>query len=144
MLTFVDANVFIRLFAERDNEKQIAQSERLLLAAQKGEIELVTGPPVFFEIAWVLGQRYKIPNDRVLDVLEAILSFPNLRVLDKEQIIATLAMARTRGSDFADSYIAVSANNIKADNIATFNKKHFAKLGAKLYPLEECPHTTLR
>ncbi|MDR2178675.1 MAG: hypothetical protein LBP21_00065 [Synergistaceae bacterium] len=36
----------------------------------------------------------------------------------------------------ADSYIAVSAINIKADNIATFNKKHFAKLGAKLYPIE--------
>jgi predicted nucleic acid-binding protein len=136
MLTFVDANIFIRLFAEQDNEGQVFQSERLLLAAQKGEVDLVTGPPVFFEIAWVLGQRYKVPNDKILDVLEAILSFPNLRVLDKEQVIATIDIARAKGSAFADSYIVVTADNIKADNVATFNKKHFSKLGAQLYPLE--------
>jgi predicted nucleic acid-binding protein len=136
MLTFVDANIFIRLFAERDNERQVAQSERLLLAAQKGDVDLVTGPPVFFEIAWVLGQRYKVPNDKILDVLEAILSFPNLRVLDKEQVIETIEVARTKESAFADSYIMVMAGNVKADNVATFNKKHFSKLGARLYPLE--------
>jgi predicted nucleic acid-binding protein len=136
MLTFVDANVFIRLFAERDNERQIAQSERLLLAAQEGKVDLVTGPPVFFEIAWVLGQRYKVANDKILDILEAILSFPNLRVLDKEQVIATINIAREKEGSFADSYIVVSADNIKADNVATFNKKHFSKLGAQLYPIK--------
>jgi predicted nucleic-acid-binding protein len=135
MLTFVDANIFIRLFAECDNEEQVAQSERLLLDAQRGMVDLVTGPPVFFEIAWVLGLRYKVPNDEVLSVLEAILSYPNLRVLDKDQVIAAIDIARATNSSFADSYIAVSASSIKADNLATFNKKHFAKLGAKLYPL---------
>jgi predicted nucleic acid-binding protein len=136
MLTFVDANIFIRLFAEQDDKGQVAQSERLLLAAQKGDVDLVTGPPVFFEIAWVLGQRYKVPNRKILDVLEAILSFPNLRVLDKEQVIAAIDIARTKESAFADSYIMVTADNVKADNVATFNKKYFSKLGAHLYPLE--------
>jgi predicted nucleic acid-binding protein len=137
MLTFVDANIFIRLFAERDNEEQIAQSEKLLFEAQKGRIDLVTGPPVFFEVAWVLGQRYKVANDKILDVLEAILTFPNLRVLDKEQVLAALDAARTTNSAFADSYIAASAANVKADNIATFNAKHFFKLGARLYQFED-------
>ena len=136
MLTFVDANVFIRLFAETDNERQVAQAEKLLLKAQQDEINLVTGPPVLFEIAWVLGQRYKVVNDKVLDVLEAILSFPNLRVLDKEQVIAALSLARDTGGAFADSYIAASARRAEADNIATFNAKHFDKLGAELYPFE--------
>ena len=136
MLTFVDANVFIRLFAGIDDEKQATQSEALLLKAQRGEIDLVTGPPVFFEIAWVLGQRYKVENDKVLDVLEAILSYPNLRVLDKDQVLAALDVARATGSAFADSYIAVSAGHIKADNVATFNKKHFTRLRMELYPFE--------
>ena len=135
MLTFVDANVFIRLFAELDNEAQAEQAERLFVKAERGEVDLVTGPPVFFEIAWVLGQRYKVENDKVLDVLEAILSYPNLRVLDKDQVIASIALARKTGSVFADSYIAVSVGNVKADNVATFNKKHFSKLGAELYPM---------
>jgi predicted nucleic acid-binding protein len=137
MLTFVDANVFIRLFAEIDNESQADQAEQLLIKAQNGEIDIVTGPPVFFEIAWVLGQRYKIENDNVLDILEAILSYPNLRVLDKEQVIAAISIARATNSVFADSYIAISAANVKADNVATFNNKHFAKLGVRLYPLED-------
>ena len=135
MLVFVDANVFIRLFAELDNEAQASQAEQFFDAAGRGEIDLATGPPVFFEIAWVLGQRYKIENDKVLDVLEAILTYPNLRVLDKEQVIAAISLARETGNVFADSYIAVSASNIKADKVATFNKKHFSKLGVELYQL---------
>ena len=83
-----------------------------------------------------MGQRYKVDNSKVLDVLEAILSYPNLRVLDKDQVITAISLARATDSVFADSYIAVSAGSIKADNVATFNKKHFAKLGTKLYPLE--------
>ena len=134
MLTFVDANVFIRLFAEADNENQAEQAEQLLTKAQHREVDLITGPPVFFEIAWVLGQRYKVDNDKVLDILEAILSYPNLRVLDKELVIAAIDIARATNSVFADGYIAVSADNVKADNVATFNMKHFAKLKVDLYP----------
>jgi len=136
VLTFVDTNVFARLFVVADDETQLRQAKALFVRAQAGEVNLVTGPPVLFEVAWVLGQRYKVDNDKVLDVLEAILSYPNLRVLDKEQVIAAISLAKVTGSDFADSYIAVSAGNIKADNVATFNEKHFAKLGAKLYPFE--------
>ncbi|MCL2010828.1 MAG: PIN domain-containing protein [Synergistaceae bacterium] len=136
MLTFVDANVFIRLFADLDNEEQATQAEKLFLKAQQGEVDLVTGPPVFFEIAWVLGQRYKIENEKVLNVLEAILSYPNLCVLDKDQVIAALGIARTANSSFADSYIAASARRLEVDNLATFNRKHFVKLGIEPYPLE--------
>ena len=136
MLTFVDANVFIRLFAELDNKSQAEQAEQLLVKAQRGEVDLVTGPPVFFEIAWVLGQRYKVENDKVMDVLEAILSYPNLRVLDKEQVIGAITLSRKTNETFADSYIAVSAKRAETDNVVTFNKKHFAKLGVELFPIE--------
>ena len=136
MLTFVDTNVFVRLFVVADDETQMGQSKALFVRAQAGEVDLVTGPPVFFEIAWVLERRYKVNNDKILDILEAILSFPNLRVLDKEQVIAAIDVARMKKSAFTDSYIIVSAGNVKTDNVATFNKKHFYKLGARLYPLE--------
>ena len=135
MLTFVDTNVFARLFVVADDETQLRQAKALFARAQAGEVDLVTGPPVLFEVAWVLGQHYKVPNDKVLDILEAILSYPNLRVLDKEQVIAAISLARETGNVFADSYIAVSASNIKADKVATFNKKHFSKLGVELYQL---------
>ena len=134
MLTFIDANVFIRLFVDDDPE-QVARSEKLLKRARVGEIGLITGPPVFFEIVWVLGHRYKIKNSEILDILEAILSFPSLKVTDKNFVSEAISRARETGMGFADAYIAVSASAVHADNIATFNEKHFAKLDADLYSL---------
>ena len=135
MLTFVDSNVFVRLFVE-DDERQRPLARKLFQQAQAGTVDLVTGPPVFFEIAWVLSHTYKVENNKILDVLEAVLSYPNLRVLDKEQVIAAISLAREMDGTFADSYISVSACRVEADNVATFNKKHFSKLGVELYPLE--------
>jgi predicted nucleic acid-binding protein len=137
MLTFVDTNVFVRLAVVADDDRQMKQAKRLFEQAQAGNVDLVTGPPVLFEVAWVLGRFYKCSDLEILDFLEAILSFPNLRVLDKEQVMGTLEAARTTKSSFADSYIAVSAKNIKADAVATFNGKHFLKLGVSLYAFEE-------
>ena len=132
MLTFVDSNIFVRLFVE-DDEQQRPLARELLKQAQAETIDIVTGPPVFFEVAWVLSHTYKVPNGQILDVIEAILSFPGLRVLDRDMIISAISLARETNSTFADSYIAASIGHIHADNVATFNKKHFKKLGINLY-----------
>jgi predicted nucleic acid-binding protein len=47
---FVDTNVFTRLFA-KDDAQQHEQAKALFLRAREGGAELVTGPPVFFELA---------------------------------------------------------------------------------------------
>jgi len=134
MLTFVDTNVFIRLAVTADSDRQLKQAKKLFERAQASNLNLVTGPPVLFEIAWVLDRLYKITNNEILDFLEAILSFPNLKVLDKELVIAAISMAREVNGTFADCYIAASARRAQADNVATFNKKHFSRLGVELYP----------
>lgn len=137
MKTFVDTNVFVRLFVTAEDDKQLNQVKRLFNRAQNGHVDLVTGPPVFFEVAWVLNRLYKVSNSNVLDILEAIISFPNLRVLDKELVVTSIFSARETNSAFADSYIAASAKGAIADNVATFNKKHFIRLGVDVYPLDE-------
>jgi len=133
MLTFVDTNVFIRLAVVADDNRQLEQAKRLFEKAQTKNLDLITGSPVLFEIAWVLDRLYKRPNNEILDFLEAILSFPNLRILDKELVIAAISLARDRNGTFADSYIVASVNHVAADNVATFNTKHFARLGVSLY-----------
>jgi predicted nucleic acid-binding protein len=108
----------VRLAVVADDDRQMKQAKSLFEQAQAGNVDLVTGPPVLFEVAWVLGRFYKRANDEILDFLEAILVFPNLRVLDKEEVMETLNAARKTESAFADSYIAVSARNAKADTVA--------------------------
>ena len=137
MRMLTDTNVFVRLAVVADDDRQLNQAKRLFEQAQAGNVNLVTGPPVLFEVAWVLSRLYKRAGNEVLDFLEAILSFPNLKVLDKELVIEAVSLARRTGGTFADSYIAASVRRAEVDNVATFNKKHFAKLGVKLYPMED-------
>lgn len=133
MPTFVDSNVFLRFFAG-DDSQQSAASESLLKMARRGEIDLITGPPVFFEVAWVLSYRYKVRRDVVLDMLEAMSAFPGLKVIDENIVIDAIARARMTETEFADAYIAISTERYGAADVATFNKRHFTKLGVELCP----------
>ena len=132
---FVDSNVFLRFYS-KDDEKQRQQVRTMLLKAQKKEIELYSGPPVFFEVAWVLGTAYGLSREEILETLETMLYTPNLHVLDGETVKDAITLARASEQGFADSYIAITAQRLEI-GVASFNKKHFSKLGAKLYPLEE-------
>ena len=134
MMIFVDTNVFTRLFV-KDDAEQHEQAKALFMRAQEGKAELITGHPVFFELAWVLSYTYKVTNTEILDRLESILSFGGLKIFDRDLIIDAIYLARTRNGSFADSYIAVSLQHLQAKEVATFNKKHFSKLGVNLYPL---------
>ena len=58
---------------------------------------------------------------------------PNLRVLDEKIVKDAIEIARSEKQGFADSYIAITARRL-AIGVATFNKKHFSKLGTELYP----------
>ena len=131
---FVDSNIFLQ-FYQKEDETQRRQAREILLKAQKKEIELYCGPPVFFEVAWVLSSTYGLSRDEVLDVLDTMLYTPSLRVIDEEIVIGAIELARSAKQGFADSYIAVTAQKLKI-GVATFNKKHFSKLGTELYPID--------
>lgn len=128
---FVDTNIFLRFFT-RDDEGQHRRAVQLLKSAAAGKVSLVTGPPVMFEVAWALASAYEQPRDRVLDALEAIAATPGLRLLDAKVVGQAIALARRTGTDFADSYIAASAAISGAAGIATFNRRHFERLGVTL------------
>jgi predicted nucleic-acid-binding protein len=131
---FIDSNVFLRFYS-KDDETQRKQVRKLFLKAQKKEIELYCGPPVFFEVAWVLATTYRLSRDKILETLETMLYMPNLHVLDEENVKAAIELARETKQGFADSYIANIAQKLEI-GVASFNEKHFAKVGAKLYPFD--------
>lgn len=128
---FVDANVFLRFFTQ-DDEGQHEKARALFTSADSGKIELVSGPPVLFEVAWTLRSAYDLPPGRILDILDAIAAFPHLSLSDGAAVLSAISLARESGVEFADAYIAVSAQS-QADCIATFNPKHVKRLEAALY-----------
>jgi len=131
---FVDTNVFLRHFT-RDDSQQQKRAVALFRSAAVGETELITGPPVLFEIAWALRRAYARDKADVLNALEAVAGIPGLTLTDAPVVERAITRARETGQEFADAYIAVSADAAGADAVATFNRKDFRKLGAPLYPL---------
>lgn len=131
---FVDSNIFLR-FYNADEPEQGEIAARLFKKASEGEVDLYCGPPVFFEVAWVLSSRYKYSLETVLNVLSSMLSVPNMTVFDRELVINAIEESRKTRMLFADSYIATTAAQENLE-VATFNKKHFEKFGIPLTNLE--------
>ena len=52
---------------------------------------------------------------------------------DAETVEEALAMAKRTGQEFADAYIHTLAVREKVDAVATFNRKHFEKMGTTLH-----------
>ncbi|GHS91970.1 hypothetical protein AGMMS49957_18770 [Synergistales bacterium] len=135
MKYFIDSNVFLRYYSH-DDAAQGKQVKTLLIKAKERKIEIYCAPPVFFEVAWVLKSAYSLKNEEILNVLESMLSTPNLQVLDEDIVRDAITLAHETGQGFADSYIAVTAKKF-GTGVATFNQKHFSKLGATLYPFND-------
>jgi predicted nucleic acid-binding protein len=127
----VDANVFLRFFT-RDDAPQQKRSEELFKAASAGELALITGPPVLFEVAWTLRVSYDLPREKVLEILMNISSLKGLKLLDRDLLDAALQSMGKHGQEFADAYIQAAAHAADAC-IATFNRKDFVKAGAVLH-----------
>jgi uncharacterized protein len=79
---FVDSNVFLR-YLTADNADQSAQAKNLFQKAIEGKVNLITGPPVLFEISWTLKVPYKRNAAEILDILEALVSASWLSMADK-------------------------------------------------------------
>ena len=130
---YVDANVFLRFFT-RDDEGQHERARKLFTEAAGGKIQLVSGPPVLFEVAWTLRSAYAVSPLRILEILDAVAAFPGLSLSDGATALSAISLARESGVEFADAYIAASAQSLGVDQIATFNAKDLKRLESALYP----------
>jgi predicted nucleic acid-binding protein len=132
---FVDANIFLRFFTV-DDQDQHRRAALLISRASRGELLLVCGPPVLFEISWTLRAAYKVSREKVLEVLSAIYSMPGLIMTDAHLVETALTLTGTAGVEFPDAYIGASAVAAECDGVATFNRKDFARMNIELADFE--------
>lgn len=132
MKAFVDANVFLR-FLRADDAQQAKAAAALFEAARARGVELLTGPPVLFEVAWTLRSVYGCSRAEVLGILESLVAMPGLRLTDRDLVGGALKLARDHGMEFADAYIAASTLDAEI-KLATFNVKDFKACGVPLRP----------
>ena len=131
---FLDTNIFLRYLTD-DPPEHAGKVERLLELAKEGEITLVAGPPVFFELAWTLKSFYKMSRQKIYECLTAILGISALEVTDIHTVEEALELYKATSADFADAYLAVLSKLTGADAVATFNRKRFKDLSVDLHSL---------
>ena len=131
---FVDTNIFIR-YLVNDEPDHADRVEKLLDKAEKGQIQLVTGPPVFFELAWTLKSFYEMKKDEIYKCLLSIAGIQGLNVTDIDVITESLEVYKENAVEFSDAYISVLSKKLNTDGVVTFNKKHFNKLDVRLYSI---------
>jgi predicted nucleic acid-binding protein len=123
---------FPEIFYSR-RHKQHEQVVRLFRQAEKGEVRLITGPPVLFEMAWTLRSVHRKARLEILELFEGILSLSWMRLMDREITEEAIQLVREKGSEFADAYILASSRFNGADGVATFNCRDFEEMGAAPY-----------
>lgn len=120
----IDTNLLIRYLINDDSRKaQVVDT--LLKKAGKGELHILMPSIVVAELVWVLESFYKMETAEIADLVDSILNTPGLTVSDDSIVRSALKQYRTKGVDLVDAWIAAFAQEKKANEIHTFDKKHF-------------------
>lgn len=120
----IDTNLLIRYLVNDDSRKaQIVDT--LLKKAGKSEIHILMPSIVIAELVWVLESFYKMEAAEIADLVDSILNTPGLTVADDSIVRSALKRYRTKGVDLVDAWIAAFAQDKGADEIYTFDRKHF-------------------
>jgi predicted nucleic-acid-binding protein len=120
----IDTNLLIRYLVNDDARKaQIVDT--LLKKAGKGDVHIHMPSIVVAELVWVLESFYKMETAEIADLVDSILNTPGLTVSDDAIVRSALKRYRTKGVDLVDAWIVAFAQDKGANEIHTFDKKHF-------------------
>lgn len=129
----LDTNILLRAFFD-DDPVQSALARDLLSSLspeRPGFITFIT----LTEMYWVMGSAHRIPKSTCLEVMRRLASISVLEFEDGEGFVQAITLAE-EGADFADALIHVTAQQLMADEVVTFDRKAASRLGWRLLGAE--------
>jgi predicted nucleic-acid-binding protein len=124
----LDTNVVVRYLAQ-DDEKQAAVANRLIessLSAQsRGFISIVS----LAEIVWVMSSNYRATRTVVADIVEGLLTAPQLMLERADVVWRALRTYRDSKADFSDAVIVELGRDAGCSKTVTFDREAAAHPG---------------
>ena len=117
MTAFIDTNVIIRHLTG-DPPDMAARATAFLADAD----ELLLSDVIVAETIYVLESFYEVPRAEVAQLARSIVGFPAMRVLDAALLLRSLEIYETHSVDFAEAYLAASAEIAGIREIASFDR----------------------
>lgn len=128
----LDTNVLVR-WITNDDAAQCAVIQQLLLAPTATEQRLALPITVLLETEWVLRTRYGFDRAALLLALDALLSAPELELMDEIAVERALRLFRQEGApDFADCLHISLADVSDQGPLLTFDTRAAQVEGALL------------
>ena len=113
-MIFLDTNYILR-FLVRDNEvmyqeaKEVIKNHRCYIENE-----------VLAEVVFVLLKVYEVAKEDIVGILKKFLSYPNIILREKKNILEALEIFSNKNLDFVDAILCVKS---KEYMVKTFDKK---------------------
>jgi predicted nucleic-acid-binding protein len=124
----LDTNVVVRYLAQ-DDVRQAAIATRLiegsLSAEARGFVSIVT----LAEIVWVMSSNYRAARPAVADIVEGLLTAPQLTIEKADVIWRALRAFRESKADFSDAVIVELGRDTGCSKTVTFDRHAAAHPG---------------
>ena len=124
----LDTNVIVRYLAQ-DDARQAAIATRLiegsLSAEARGFVSIIT----LAEVVWVMTSNYRAARTAVADIVEGLLTAPQLAIEKADVIWRALRAFRESKADFSDAMIVELGRDAGCAKTGTFDRHAAAHPG---------------
>ena len=124
----LDTNVIVRYLAQ-DDARQAAIATRLiegsLSAEARGFVSMIT----LAEVVWVMTSNYRAARTAVADIVEGLLTAPQLAIEKADVIWRALRAFRESKADFSDAVIVELGRDAGCAKTLTFDRHTAAHPG---------------
>ena len=127
----LDTNVIVRYLAQ-DDVRQAGIATRLiegsLSAEARGFVSIVT----LTEIVWVMSSNYRAARAAVADIVEGLLTAPQLAIEKADVVWQALRAFRESKADFSDAVIVELGRDTGCTKTVTFDRHAAAHPGFEM------------
>jgi predicted nucleic acid-binding protein len=102
---FLDTTIILR-YLTRDDVDKAEKALALLLRVERGEEKVMTSPLVIFETIFTLQKMYRVPRQKISELMLPIIFLRGLHLPDKEVYQRAFDLYLTRNISFVDAYNA--------------------------------------
>jgi len=111
-----------------DIPDQALKAKRMVEAAPKGALLLVTDLIVICEMVWVMDSFYELQKNEIREKMTNLFQTPGVSIINGEILPEALSIYVEKNIDFTDAVIGVLAARNHFEYLASFDKKHMKRL----------------
>jgi predicted nucleic acid-binding protein len=114
---FLDTNIIVRHLTG-DPPEMAARATAFL----QSETDLLLTDLVAAETVYVLESFYDAPRDQVAEAIRSLVAFDSVLCVDSALLLRAVEVYETDRVDFAEAYLAASAESTGVGRIASFDR----------------------